>query len=120
MNGLPTKAEALSLFLIELRRSAMSPLITLLPFHLSLRRHTGHSLGVSILVHDEVLHYFLPCYRSDSIPSLSVTMLCRLMLNLYQAGGLGMDTAEPNTIDLESIQFVVPTTAMTDHEDERL
>jgi hypothetical protein len=40
------------------------------------------------------------------------------MLNLYQAGGLRMDTAEPNTIDLQSIQFVEPTTVMT--VDERL
>ncbi|KAJ7366286.1 hypothetical protein DFH08DRAFT_833902 [Mycena albidolilacea] len=65
-----------------------------------------------------LLFYLLPCYRSDLITSLSVTLFCQLMLNLYQAGGLRMDTAELNIIDLESIQFVVLTTVMT--VDERL
>ncbi|KAJ7868742.1 hypothetical protein B0H14DRAFT_2572176 [Mycena olivaceomarginata] len=34
--------------------------------------------------------------------------------------GFGDGHCRLNTIDLESIQFVVPMTAMTDHEDERL
>ncbi|KAJ7366282.1 hypothetical protein DFH08DRAFT_833891 [Mycena albidolilacea] len=71
---------------------------------------------LTFYVDDAIVSGFLSWFTTN----LSVTMLCRLMLNLHQAGGLGMDTAEPNTIDLESIQFVVPTTAMTDYEDERL
>ncbi|KAJ7868739.1 hypothetical protein B0H14DRAFT_2572173 [Mycena olivaceomarginata] len=61
-----------------------------------------------------ILSGFLSWFTTN----LSVTLLCRLMLNLYQAGGLRMDTAEPNTIDLQSIQFVEPPTVMT--VDERL
>ncbi|KAF7351722.1 hypothetical protein MSAN_01605400 [Mycena sanguinolenta] len=43
--------------------------------------------------------------------SLSVTLLSRLMLNLHEAANVGIDTAEPNTMELESIGFqTVPTT----------
>ncbi|KAJ6473770.1 hypothetical protein C8R45DRAFT_1011847 [Mycena sanguinolenta] len=43
--------------------------------------------------------------------SLSVTLLSRLMLNLHEAANAGIDTAEPNTMELESIEFrPAPTT----------
>ncbi|KAJ6451152.1 hypothetical protein C8R45DRAFT_1042376 [Mycena sanguinolenta] len=43
--------------------------------------------------------------------SLSVTLLSRLMLNLHEAANAGIDTAEPNTMELMSIEFQpAPTT----------
>ncbi|KAJ6620240.1 hypothetical protein B0H10DRAFT_2188700 [Mycena sp. CBHHK59/15] len=37
--------------------------------------------------------------------TLSVTLISRLMLNLHEAASIGIDTTEPNTIELESIRF---------------
>ncbi|KAJ7796393.1 hypothetical protein B0H14DRAFT_3887659 [Mycena olivaceomarginata] len=48
--------------------------------------------------------------------SLSVTLLCRLMLNLHEAGAARIDTIELNTLDLMSIRFAA--TAMGTTVDE--
>ncbi|KAJ6542519.1 hypothetical protein DFH09DRAFT_1322372 [Mycena vulgaris] len=37
--------------------------------------------------------------------SLSVTLLSRLMLNLYEAANVGIGTAEPNMTELETLRF---------------
>jgi hypothetical protein len=44
-----------------------------------------------------------------------MTLICRLMLNLHQAADVGMDTAVPNEIDLETIEFSNQPTANEDN-----
>ncbi|KAJ6511718.1 hypothetical protein DFH09DRAFT_1197865 [Mycena vulgaris] len=43
--------------------------------------------------------------------SLSVTLLCRLMLNLHDAAGVGIDTDVPGSMELETLRF--PTAPIT-------
>ncbi|KAJ7106700.1 hypothetical protein C8R44DRAFT_987313 [Mycena epipterygia] len=43
--------------------------------------------------------------------SLSVTLLSRLMLNLHEAAEIGIETAEPNSVELETLRF--PTVIST-------
>jgi len=50
---------------------------------------------------DVLLSGFLSWFTT----SLSMTLLCRLMLNLHEAANAGIDTGEPNTLELESIRF---------------
>ncbi|KAJ7898966.1 hypothetical protein B0H13DRAFT_2337254 [Mycena leptocephala] len=45
--------------------------------------------------------------------SLSLTLLCRLMLNLHEAAAARVDTVELNTLDLMSIRFAGTTTGLT-------
>jgi len=56
---------------------------------------------------DVLLSGFLSWFTT----SLSVTLLCRLMLNLHEAANMDIDVEEPNTMELESIRF--PTVRMT-------
>ncbi|KAJ7224863.1 hypothetical protein C8J57DRAFT_1731305, partial [Mycena rebaudengoi] len=51
------------------------------------------------------------------IPSLSLTLLCRLMLNLHEAGAGRIDTLELNTLDLASIQFAATMMGTTVDEE---
>ncbi|KAF8194309.1 hypothetical protein K438DRAFT_1761238 [Mycena galopus ATCC 62051] len=57
---------------------------------------------------DILLSGFLSWFTTN----LSVTLLSRLILNLYEAGSIGIET-ELNLTDLESIRFTVPRTVMT-------
>ncbi|KAJ7503816.1 hypothetical protein B0H11DRAFT_564752 [Mycena galericulata] len=61
---------------------------------------------------DVLLSGFLSWFTT----SLSVTLLCRLMLNLHEAAGAGIDTAEPNTMDLETIRFPTVGRSVDDSE----
>ncbi|KAJ6452964.1 hypothetical protein C8R45DRAFT_1223339 [Mycena sanguinolenta] len=62
---------------------------------------------LTFYVGDVLLSGFLSWFTT----SLSVTLLSRLMLNLHEAANVGIDTAEPNTLELESIEFrPAPTT----------
>jgi len=62
---------------------------------------------LTFYVGDVLLSGFLSWFTT----SLSVTLLSRLMLNLHEAANVGIDTAEPNTMELESIRFpTAPTT----------
>ncbi|KAJ7767733.1 hypothetical protein B0H16DRAFT_336467 [Mycena metata] len=54
---------------------------------------------------DILLSGFLSWFTS----SLSLTLLCRLMLNLHEAGAARIDTLELNTLDLASIQPAATT-----------
>ncbi|KAJ6557696.1 hypothetical protein B0H19DRAFT_1261298 [Mycena capillaripes] len=49
--------------------------------------------------------------------SLSVTLLCRLMLNLHEAGAARINTLELNTLDLMSIRFAAATIGTTVDEE---
>ncbi|KAJ7763986.1 hypothetical protein DFH07DRAFT_956260 [Mycena maculata] len=61
---------------------------------------------------DILLSGFLSWFTS----SLSVTLLCRLMLNLHEAGAGRIDTLELNTLDLASIQFATTIGTTMDEE----
>ncbi|KAJ7191579.1 hypothetical protein GGX14DRAFT_407091 [Mycena pura] len=43
--------------------------------------------------------------------SLSITLLSRLILNLHEASMIGIDTEEPNTVNLETLKFRTVTRA---------
>ncbi|KAJ7251651.1 hypothetical protein C8J57DRAFT_1665937 [Mycena rebaudengoi] len=62
---------------------------------------------------DILLSGFLSWFTS----SLSLTLLCRLMLNLHEAGAGRIDTLELNTLDLASIQFAATMMGTTVDEE---
>jgi hypothetical protein len=51
------------------------------------------------------------------ISSLSLTLLCRLMLNLHEEGAGRIDTLELNPLDPASIQFAATTMGTTVDEE---
>ncbi|KAJ7230187.1 hypothetical protein GGX14DRAFT_410080, partial [Mycena pura] len=56
---------------------------------------------------DTLLSGFL-CWFTTS---LSMTLLSRLILNLHEACMIGIDTEEPNTVNLETLKFHTVTRA---------
>ncbi|KAJ7264136.1 hypothetical protein C8J57DRAFT_1624543 [Mycena rebaudengoi] len=62
---------------------------------------------------DILLSGFLSWFTS----SLSLTLLCRLMLNLHEAGAGRIDTLEFNALDLTSIQFAATMMGTTVDEE---
>ncbi|KAJ7205274.1 hypothetical protein GGX14DRAFT_458879, partial [Mycena pura] len=59
---------------------------------------------------DTLLSGFLSWFAT----SLSMTLLSRLTLNLHEAGMIGIDTEEPDTVNLEMLRFRLVTRALAD------
>ena len=67
-----------------------------------------------MLVHNMVRIYSTlsyPILDRDCGSSLSMTLLSRLILNLHEACMIGIDTEEPNTVNLETLKFHTVTRA---------
>ncbi|KAJ7203655.1 hypothetical protein GGX14DRAFT_544303 [Mycena pura] len=70
--------------------------------------------GLIVLVNTANLSTFyilLSGFLSWFATSLSITLLSRLILNLHEACMIGIETEEPNTVNLETLEFHVVTRA---------
>ncbi|KAJ7626141.1 hypothetical protein FB45DRAFT_1030449 [Roridomyces roridus] len=60
---------------------------------------------------------FLGGFMSWFTTNLSLALICRLMLNLHEAGAAGMTSEAPEaTLELQSIRFAVPRSEDADVE----